>query len=118
MTKRSENRSCEKLRTALRARHGAPYRGVSSNPPHLSPAFERGPDAALEPEAIDRRRRMDRADAAEADAGPLEPAFLQHVARRRIGDAGARVQFLVVEIAEGVVDQGAHGLGRKTFAPE
>jgi hypothetical protein len=43
---------------------------------HRAPALERSPDAALQPEAIDRRRRAERADAAEAHAGPLEAALL------------------------------------------
>src|SRR5262249_32727848 len=90
----------------------------SPHAPHLSPAFQRGPDAALEPEAIDRRGGVDRADAAQADTGPLEAALLQHVARRRIGDARGRVQFVVLEIAERMVDQRAHRLGRVAFAPE
>src|SRR5262249_29407707 len=72
----------------------------SPHAPHLSPAFQRGPDTALEPEAVDRRRRVDRADAAQADAGPLEAALLQHAARRRVGDARARLQRLMIELAE------------------
>src|SRR6267142_4581763 len=88
----------------------------STHAPHFPPALERGPDAALEPEAIDRRRRMNRADAAKADAGPLESAFLQHAPRRRIGDARRRLQRLVADIAERMVDQRAHRLGGVAFA--
>ena len=57
-----------------------------------APGLERGPDAALEPEAVDRRRGVDRGDTVEADAGPLEAALLQHPARGRVGDARARLQ--------------------------
>src|SRR5215469_2107994 len=41
-------------------RENAERRFVSSHFAHLAPALERGPDAALEPEAINRRRGMDR----------------------------------------------------------
>src|SRR5512141_2763564 len=60
-----------------------------------APSLERRPDAALEPEAVDRRRRVDGADAGEADAGPLEAALLQHTARGGVGDAGAGRQRIV-----------------------
>src|SRR6185437_14863791 len=56
---------------------------------HPAPALDCGPDAAVEPKAIDRRRRLDRVDPVEPNAGPLEAAFLQHPARRRVGDARA-----------------------------
>src|SRR5262245_64449769 len=49
------------------ARAFAKTRGASDNPAHASPAFERGPDAALEAEAVDRRRARQGADAIEAD---------------------------------------------------
>src|SRR5713226_4579762 len=63
-----------------------------------APALERGPDRALEPEAVDRRRAFQRADAVEPDPGPLEPAFLQHPPRGRIGNAGTGLQRLGLEI--------------------
>ena len=62
---------------------------------HPPPALERCPDAALQPEAVDRRRGIDGADAVKADAGPLEAALLQHPARGRVGDAGAGLQRVV-----------------------
>src|SRR5229473_896525 len=82
-----------------------------------APALERGPDRALEPEAVDRRRAFQRADAVEPDPGPLEAAFLQHPPRGRIGDAGTGLQRLELEIGEGVVDQGARRLGGEAAAP-
>src|SRR5712691_7315344 len=82
-----------------------------------APALERGPDRALEPEAVDRRRAFQRADAVEPDPGPLEAAFLQHPPRGRIGDAGTGLQRLELEIGEGVVDQRAHRLGGEAAAP-
>src|SRR5450830_1884570 len=39
-----------------------------------APALECRPDAALELKTVDRRRRMNGADAVETDAGPLEAA--------------------------------------------
>src|SRR5437764_3340958 len=50
------------------------------HPFHRAPAFERGPDAMFEPEAVDRHRRAERADAAQADTRPLEAALFQHPA--------------------------------------
>src|SRR5271167_4842704 len=86
---------------------GLPVRGgrvpCSGNLLHLAPAFQRCPDAALKPEAVDRRRRIDGADAVEADAGPLEAAFLQHPARGRVGDARAGLQRVVRQVGEGIV---------------
>src|SRR5665647_1908563 len=84
---------------------------------HAAPGFERRPDAALEPETVDRRRRMDGADAVEADAGPLEAALLQHPARGRIGDARARLQCVVRQVGEGVVDHRVQRLGGVAVAP-
>jgi hypothetical protein len=68
-----------------------PFRS-SRHPAHFPPALEGGPDAALKSEAVDGRGGMQRADAAEADAGPLEATFFQDAARRRVGDAGAGVE--------------------------
>src|SRR5215831_9302639 len=59
------------------------------------PGFERQPETSIEPEAIDRSRRMNGADTGQTNARPLERAFLQHAPRRRIGDPGARLQRLV-----------------------
>src|SRR5262245_27034745 len=82
-----------------------------------APAFERGPDAAVEPEAVDRRRALEGANAIEADAGPLEAAFLQHPARGRVGDARARLHRLVAELRKGVVDRRAGRFGGVAVAP-
>src|SRR5438552_1182406 len=84
---------------------------VSRHARDRAPAFQRGPDAALEAEAIDRHRRAERADAAKTDAVPLEAALLQHAPRLRIGDAHAGLQRLVLQVGEGMVDQRAHRLG-------
>src|ERR1700731_3442016 len=81
------------------------------------PALQRRPQAAVEAKTVDRRRRVDGADARQLHAGPLEAAFLQHPARGRIVDARAGYQHLMLEVAESVVDQGAHGFGGKTAAP-
>src|SRR4051812_15299784 len=37
-----------------------------------APAFQRGPQAAIQAEAVDRRRARDRADALQTRAGPLK----------------------------------------------
>src|SRR6516164_4182300 len=37
--------------------------------PRDAPALERGPDAAFQPESVERCRRLDGADAVETDAG-------------------------------------------------
>src|ERR1700730_9852490 len=81
------------------------------------PRLQRRPQAAVEPKAVDRRRRVDGADARQPHAGPLEAAFLQHAARGRIVDAGAGYERFVLEIAESVVDQGARGFGGEAAAP-
>src|ERR1700722_8544314 len=86
----------------------------AADPP---PGFERQPQTAIQPETIDRRGRMNRPDAGELHAGPLECAFLQHAARRRIAHAGARLQRLMPQVAEGVIDDRASGLGHETVAP-
>src|SRR5215472_2053779 len=98
---------------------GAPYEGSppSRHPSHLPPALERCPDAALEPEAVDRRGGVERADAAEADARPLEAAFLQQTARGGVRDAGAGVERRVIKVREAVVDQRAHRFGGVALAP-
>src|SRR4029078_2975098 len=81
------------------------------------PALERRPDAALEPEAVDRRRRPDGRDAIQPDPGPLEATLLQHSARRPIGDPRAGVQRRIIESAERIVDHRVSGLRGVAFAP-
>src|SRR5215469_12611043 len=54
----TEQRRCasaQSLHPPGREGEDSPSHG-SSDAPHFSPALERGPDAALEPEEIDRRR--------------------------------------------------------------
>src|SRR5215813_5284977 len=72
----------------------------SYDPLHRAPALERRPDAAVQPEPVDGRGRVQRTDAVEPDTGPLKSAFLQHPARGRIGNAGARLQGLAAERRE------------------
>src|SRR5581483_578833 len=91
--------------------------GALRHPLHLAPALERSPQAAIEAEAVDRRRARQRADACQAGAGPLEAALLQHAARRRVGDASGRLQRVAFEVGEGVVDHRAHRLGGVALAP-
>src|SRR3977135_2331716 len=55
-------------------------------PRRTAPVLQRSPDAAGEPEAIDRGRRSQRLEAMQFDATPLEAALLQDVARRGIGE--------------------------------
>src|SRR5262245_23545890 len=85
---------------------------------HSAPALERGPEAAVEAEAIDRRGRGQRSDAVEPDAGPLEAALLQHPARGRVAHARAPGEAIVAEVAEGVIDHAARRLGGVAPAPE
>ena len=56
--------------------------------------------------------------AIELNAAPLEAAFLQHAARRRIADPRAGTQRGVVLASEGVIDQRAHRFGGVAVAPE
>src|SRR5260370_20113075 len=51
------------------------------------------------------------------DAAPLEAAFLQDVARRRVGDACACDQVLGIELVEGEIDHRACGFSAETLAP-
>src|SRR3954462_253439 len=53
----------------------------------------------------------------QLDAAPLEAAFLQNVARRRIGNAGARDQVLGIELLEEEINRRARSLSTKTLAP-
>src|SRR3954464_12518842 len=87
------------------------------HPLHRAPAFWRGPDAAFEPETVDRHGRAERADAAEPDAGPLEAALLPPAARSRVGAADGGLRRLVLKVGERVVDQRAPRLGGVAFAP-
>src|SRR3984893_701116 len=86
-------------------------------PRRTVPVLQRRPDAAREAEAIDRGRRSQRLEAVQLDAAPLEAAFLQNVARRRIGDAGAGDQVFRFEFLEKEIDHGARGFGAKALAP-
>src|SRR5258708_32674212 len=63
--------------------------GLPLAPGRTAPVLQRRPDAAREPKAIDRGRRTQRLEAMQFDAAPLEAAFLQDVARRRVGHARA-----------------------------
>src|SRR6266571_1228965 len=83
----------------------------------LAPSLQRSPKPAVETEAIDRRGARDGADAQQARARPLEAALFQNAARRRIGDARRRLDRLVAEVGEDVVDHRAHGLRGVAFAP-
>ena len=78
-------------------------------------------------EAQIRRCRQKRSNGAEElmarmryrrDACPLEAAFLQHAPGRRIGRARAGIDRVMAEIAERLVDQSAHGLGRIAASPK
>src|ERR1044072_2080646 len=83
-------------------------------PRRARPVLQRGPPAARQAEAVDRAGGAQRLEAVQLDAGPLEAALLQDVARHRVGDAGAAVQELVVERLEEIVDQRARGFGAET----
>ena len=62
-------------------------------------------------------RRSQRLEPVQLDAGPLEAALLQDVARGRVGDAGAARQRLVVERFEEMIDHRARGFGAEALAP-
>src|SRR5260370_42084421 len=100
-----------------RGRHLFLWHELPLSPRRTAPVLQRGPDAAREPEAIDRGRRSQRLEAVQLDAVPLEAAFLQNVARRRIGDTGARDQVVAIEFLEKEIDHGACGLGAKPLSP-
>src|SRR5262245_31215139 len=85
---------------------------------HSAPALKRRPEAAVEPEAIDRRRRGQRSDAVEPDPGPLEAALLQHAAGGRVAHPRAAGEAIVAEVAEGIIDHAARRLGGVAPAPE
>src|SRR3984893_10956541 len=82
-----------------------------------APVFQRRPHTARKPEAVDRRRRAQRLEAMQFDAAPLEAAFLQNVARRRIGDPGAGDQLLDIEFLEGEIARRPRRFGAKPLAP-
>src|SRR5260370_21725140 len=103
-------------------RSSRPHQGrVKANSPHaprrIVPVLQRRPYAAREPEAVDRRRRSQRFEAMQLDAAPLEAAFLQNVARRRIRDPRAGDQVLDIEFLEGEIDYRTRRLGAKPLAP-
>src|SRR5262245_51940258 len=77
-----------------------------------------GTPPAVETETIDRRGQVERADPIETHARPLEAAFLQHPARSRVAPPRAARQRVAAEIANGVIDHGAHGFGAVALAPE
>src|SRR5882724_5559334 len=117
-------RSCggpPRLQLATRRRRRKPNghqsRVALRHPPGLAPALERGPQAAIESEAVDRRRGGDRVDAQQHHAVPLEAALFQDTARGRVRHPCARFEPLEAEILEGVVDQGARRLGGIAVAP-
>src|SRR5258708_8614025 len=91
------------------------------NSPHaprrIVPVLQRRPYAAREPEAVDRCRRSQRFEAMQLDVTPLEAAFLQNVARRRIADPRAGNQVLDIEFLEGEIDYRTRRLGAKPLAP-
>src|SRR5262245_13718125 len=89
----------------------------SPDRPQLAPAAQRGPQAAVEAEAVDRCRRRDGAEALQLHAGPLEAALLEHAPRRRVADPRARLQRLEAERGERMVDHGARRLGGVALAP-
>src|SRR6266516_7579636 len=73
-------------------------------PRRAGPVLQRRPHTARKPEAVDRRRRSEGLEAMQFDAAPLEAAFLQNVARRRIADPRAGDQVLGIELIEGEID--------------
>src|SRR5215813_2026844 len=87
------------------------------HPPGLAPALERGPEATVEPEAIDRCRGGDRVDAQQRHAAPLEATLFKHATRSRVRYPRASVEPLEAELLEGVVDDGARRLGGVAVAP-
>src|SRR5262245_19478997 len=86
-------------------------------PHRAAPILERRPHAARQPELVDRGRAAERTEAMQLDAAPLEAAFLQNVARGRVGDSGAGKQMLAGRLLEEIVDRRARGLGAKALAP-
>src|SRR2546423_1474445 len=59
-----------------------------------APIPQRRPHAARQPELVDRGRATERLEAVQLDAAPLEAAFLQNVARGRVGHPRAGKQML------------------------
>src|SRR6516225_1063340 len=60
---------------------------------------------------------MNGADTGQTNARPLERAFLQHTPRRRIRNPGARLQRLVPEVAERIINDCARRFGHEAMAP-
>ena len=65
---------------------------ITRLPHRTSPMLQRRPHTARQPKTVDRRGAAERLEAVQLDAGPLEAALLQHVARGRIDDARAGKQ--------------------------
>src|SRR4051812_41250094 len=57
---------------------GIPSGNLPLVPCRTAPVLQRRPDAAAEPEAIDRGRGSQRLEAVQFDAAPLEAAFFQN----------------------------------------
>src|SRR5262249_16955637 len=89
-----------------------------SNLPRFGPGLQRSPQTAIEPEAIDWCRGIDGADAAQLDTRPLEATLLQPAPRRRVADTRPRLQRLMAELAEAVIDHGANCFSRVASIPE
>ena len=53
----------------------------------------------------------------EFDAAPLEAAFFQDVAGRRVGDAGAGNQVFAIEFLKEEIDHRARSFGAEALAP-
>src|SRR3954463_8862099 len=86
--------------------------------PHRTrPIFQREPDAARQPKAVDRGGAAEGLEAVQLDAAPLEAALLQDVARGEIGDARAGEQEFPVELLKEIIDHGARSFGAKALAP-
>src|SRR5215813_12316373 len=85
--------------------------------PRAAPALQRRPDPTRQTEAIDRSGRSQRLEAVQLDAAPLEAAFLQHLARGRIGDARAGIEMASIEFLEEEVDRAARSFRAEAAAP-
>src|SRR5262249_29394593 len=94
------------------------FAALSALPPYrTAPILQRGPDAARQPEFIDRGRATERLEAVQFDAAPLEAALLEDVARCGVGHARPGKQLLAAELVEEIVDRRACGLGAEALAP-
>src|SRR6516164_2398570 len=72
----------------------------------------------IQPKAVDWCRGIDGANATQLDTRPLEATLLQHATRRRVADPRPRLQRLMAELAEAVIDHGANCFGRVASVPE